>query len=237
MHLSQNDRQKPLATMEKHRSVREKADTVYRKNADRMKLKHAKQHKVKDFRVGDSVSVRVPHIDRASTDPQRLPCVVVEVTGKSQVAYRLHCKSGVLKVCYHAGDLEAYSGSYGIQVIGWKEAARVSMREAAKESAPWNVFTGNKCNCSGACDTRRCPCKKKGIDCSSFCHSGKDCKNKVYAPSPLASSTLPSDSLHPQAEMPVTPSSQPPKPPSPSPSPLASSTPIVTSCATGRLVF
>ena len=220
--LQQNDFRKPLATTEKHRSVREKADKAYRKNANRMKLKHAKQHKVKDFRVGECVSVRVPRIDRASTDPQRLPCVVVEVVGKSQAAYRLRCKSGVLKVCYHAGDLEAYSGSYGIPVIGWKEAARVSLREAAKQSAPWNVFTGNRCNCSGACDTQRCPCKKKGIDCSSFCHNGKDCKNKKYDPS---QSTFPSPSLHLPSEIRVT-SSNLPKSPPPSSSPLASSTPI-----------
>lgn len=164
VHLSlQNDGQKPLATTEKPRSVCEKADIAYRKNADRMKLKHAKQHKVKDYRVGYSVSVHVPRINRTSTDPQRLPCVMMEVTGKSQAAYCLCCKSGVLKVCYHACDLEVYSGSYGILVTGLKEAARTSLQEAAKQSAP-----GNKCNCSGACDTQRCPCKKKGIDCSSF---------------------------------------------------------------------
>ena len=44
----------------------------------------------------------------------------------------------------------------------------------------WNVFSGNRCKCSGACNTRRCQCKKKGIDCSSFCHSKRDCENKKY---------------------------------------------------------
>ena len=163
--------------MKRHLPVRKRADEAYRKNAEKMRLKH----KVKQFAVGQYVSLHLPCIDRASTDSQRLPCVVVQVVGKNQVMYRLHCKLGVLKVCYDAGDLEEYCGSYGIPVAGWEEATRITLREAAKQSAPCNIFTGNKCSCSGACDTRRCPCKKKGIDCSSFCHKGGDCKNKKYS--------------------------------------------------------
>ena len=64
------------------------------------------------------ISLRVPRIDRASTDPQQLPCVVVQVVGKTQIMYRLRCKLGVLKVCYDAGDLEEYCGNYGIPVAG-----------------------------------------------------------------------------------------------------------------------
>ena len=124
-----------------------------------MKLKYEKQHKVKEFRVGEYVSVLVPQIDRASTDLQWLPCVVVEVIRKARVVYRLRCKFGVLKVCYDVGELEVYSGSYDIPVEGWKEAAEVSLRKAARQCAPRNVFTGNKCNCSGDCDSQRCPCK------------------------------------------------------------------------------
>ena len=173
---------KPLSTMKKHLGVRKRADEVYKRNANRMKLKHAKRNKVREFTVGQSVSVRVPRIDRASTDPQRLPCVVVEVVGKAQAMYRLRSKFGVLKVCYHAGDLEGYSCKYDISVDGWEEAERITLREAAKLSSPWNVFTGNKCNCSSGCDSRKCPCKKKAIDCSSFCHNGKTARTRSMIP-------------------------------------------------------
>ena len=105
---------KPLATIEKHLSVRNRADEAYRKNALRMEQKYSKQHKVKTFKPGDCVSVRVPRIDRASTDPQCLACIVVQVVGKAKALYRLRCKFGVLKVCYSAGDLEEYAGRYNI---------------------------------------------------------------------------------------------------------------------------
>ena len=170
---------KPLATMKKHRNVREKADFQYRRNAKRMKHKHSLVHKVKKFVVGQSVSLRIPRIDRTATDVHRLPCVIVQVVGKTQDMYRLRCTSGVLDRCYRADDLEPFAGCYNISENGWENEARTSLREAARSHAPWNAFTGNRCNCHpGTCGTRRCHCKKNGIDCSSHCHKGKHCKNK-----------------------------------------------------------
>ncbi|KAL5471109.1 hypothetical protein EMCRGX_G029188 [Ephydatia muelleri] len=62
-----------LATTEKHLPVRQIADKEYLKNANRMMVKYNLKHKVKEFHVGDCVTVRIPRIDRASTDPNRLP--------------------------------------------------------------------------------------------------------------------------------------------------------------------
>lgn len=101
-----------------------------------MKLKHAKQKKVRECTVGEYVSIRVPCIDRTSTDPQQLLSVVIEVVGKTQATYRLCTMFGVLKTCYPAGELESYPGSYTIEVAGWEQALRVSLREAAKHSSP-----------------------------------------------------------------------------------------------------
>jgi len=80
-----------LATTQKHRQLREEADKHYRLNAERMKLKYskAKRKKVLTFSEGDFVSVRIPRIDRSSTDFHRLPCVVVERLGSSFYLYRL----------------------------------------------------------------------------------------------------------------------------------------------------
>ena len=172
---------KPLATLKKHKAVREKADLAYRQSAERMQRKHSQQHKVRIFNVGESASLHIPRIDRAATDVQRLPCVIVQVVGKAQTMYRLRCASGVLARCYTAGDLEPFTSGYNISVDDWEDDPRISLREAARKQAPWNAFTGNKCNCrQGAGDSKRCHCKKMGIDCSSHCHRGEDCKNKQY---------------------------------------------------------
>ena len=70
-----------------------------------------------------------------------------------------------------------------------------------------------KCKCAGTCNTRTCPCKKEGIDCSSFCHIWKDCENKKYhssstpLSSPPSSAPPPPPSVNRQSEICSTPSS------------------------------
>ena len=60
-----------------------------------MKEKFAKQKNVHKFSVGNYVSVKVPCIDRCTTDHKRVPCVIVEVRGKSKTC----CRTSVLQTC------------------------------------------------------------------------------------------------------------------------------------------
>ena len=46
--------------------------------------RYNKQHSTLSFVIGESVSVRIPRIDRASSDLSRLPCVVVEIVRGDQ---------------------------------------------------------------------------------------------------------------------------------------------------------
>ena len=89
-----------------------------------MKLKCSKRVKTHTFAVGEYASLRIPRIDRTSTDLQRLPCVVVQVLGKAQEMYRLRCKYGT---CFRAGDLESFKGSYGIPVKEWENQPRITL--------------------------------------------------------------------------------------------------------------
>ena len=141
-----------------------------------MKRKHSMVHKVKKFAVGESVGLWIPRIDQTTTDVHRLPCVIIKVAGKTQEMYGFWCCSDVLDKCYWAN----IGTIYNIPVNGWEKEAQVSLIEA-RDHAPWNAFTVNRCNCrSGSCDIRRCHCKKNGISCSSHCHKGTHCKNKQY---------------------------------------------------------
>ena len=141
--------------------------------------KYSKQHKVKEFLVGENASLRIPCIDRTCSDMLRLPCVIVQISGEHHSLYRLRCSSGVLQRCYRADDLEPFKGDYSIPVDGWEVQPIVTLKEAASKQSPWNSFTANKCNCKpGTCESRRCRCKKNEIECSSHCHKGDHCKNK-----------------------------------------------------------
>ena len=85
----------------------------------------------------------------------------------------------MIQTCFHAGDLEPFEATHGIPVDGWEQLPRITLREAARLQSPWNSFMKNRCNCKqGTCDTRRCYCKKNGIECSSHCQKGQGCRNK-----------------------------------------------------------
>ena len=168
-----------LATSTKHAIIRQKADTLYRANADKLCTRYGKRKRktVRTFKVGDCVSVRVPRIDRAGTDSLRLPCVVVEE--HAQGLYRLRSCSGVLDNCYRAGDLDGFKGDLTVAVDGWVEAPRVSLREAARvfNNPLPSRLPGVLCSCKGNCTTKRCTCRKAGAACRSSCHGGKPCGN------------------------------------------------------------
>ena len=45
-----------------------------------MTKKYSKQHKVKEFLVGENASLCIPRIDRTCSDMLRLPCGIVQIT-------------------------------------------------------------------------------------------------------------------------------------------------------------
>ena len=65
--------------------VREHARERFMKAATKM----ANRYNAAKFKKGDLVTIRIPKIDRTSTDMPRLPCLVVEVHGKAQESYCL----------------------------------------------------------------------------------------------------------------------------------------------------
>ena len=160
-----------------------------------MMVKCNLKHKVKEFHVGDCVIVRISRIDWASTDPNRLPCMIVQVIGAACAMYHLRCKSGVLNKCYSACDLEFFEGNFCVSVKGWERSTHVSLRAASKESTPWSAFSKNRCKCTAGCSTQWCPCKKNKIECTSHCRKGDNCNNKNCTPASAMKSSTPSELL------------------------------------------
>ena len=54
-----------------------------------MAERYNKQLSTLSFVIGESVSLRIPCIDRASSDLSRLPGVVFDIVGEGQSLYRL----------------------------------------------------------------------------------------------------------------------------------------------------
>ena len=76
-----------------------------------MSKHYNKRHKSASFNVGDTVSIKVPSIDRGNSDLLRLPCVITKVNGHKDINYQLGTKHGILKVCSRGGDLQDHNGT------------------------------------------------------------------------------------------------------------------------------
>ena len=98
-----------MSTSKKHIEKRKHADYHYQQNAIRMRDRYNKK-KVYNFKVGDKVALRIPQIDRTTTDLHHLPCIIVQCHGKKQFSYQLQCEYGILNATYPSSELEAYNG-------------------------------------------------------------------------------------------------------------------------------
>ena len=115
-------------------------------------------------RKGD---LRVPKIDRSSTDQPRLVTKVVECKGATEKMYRLRCKHGFIEGWYRTGDLMPYGQQCDI-TMGEKV---ISVREASRLENP-NKVERKKCRCQGPC-SKNCFCVKNNLKCSSHCHTSE----------------------------------------------------------------
>ena len=99
--------------------------------------------KGKDFKEGQLVSFSVPKIDRCTTDMQRIPGEIVNVTGGDKIKYyQVATSAGIIKHAFRLGDLGANTGEVKIN-----KSKVVSVRQAALEINAANRFTVNRCRC------------------------------------------------------------------------------------------
>ena len=165
----------------KHFKVQQEADANYRANAEKVKLKYSKRKRVinETFTEGDLVTVRVPKIDRSSTDQPRLVAKVVKTRGTVDKWYQLQCKFGILDGWYRTGELMPYGG---ICSISFDNDTKVTLREAARKENS-NMIQRKKCMCQGPC-SKNCYCVKNSMMCTSHCHPSKTCRNVEKAQFP-----------------------------------------------------
>ena len=62
-------------------------DRKYLSSSKMMAKRYKKQHSTKSFVIGETVSLRIPRIDQASSDLSRLPCIIVDIVSGDQSLY------------------------------------------------------------------------------------------------------------------------------------------------------
>ena len=128
----EEEEEEDVPVLGKHTAVRRAANLRYRANAEKLvnKFSAAKRKRIAVFALGDTVSVKIPGIDRVGADALRVPGKIVEVC-KGDL-FRIRTASGVLGSCLRHDCLELFRGECAILVDGWRKEPVVSLREAAR---------------------------------------------------------------------------------------------------------
>lgn len=161
-------------TSPRRKFIRKNVTESLAKNAERMKVKYSKKKRIKvaDYAVGDKVTVKIPKLDRNSTDSKRLKGIIVKKSAGCSPIYRIICAHGTLQNRYSASDLMPF---HGIVDVGNVDNF-ISLREAAKATSKSDVVF---CRCKkSGCKSNICKCYKNKQICSSRCHRGaSNCLN------------------------------------------------------------
>ena len=162
-------------TSPKRKKIRDDVRKNTKEAADKMATQYNKRLKIKvrEFAVGDKVTIKIPEVDRHKTDPRRLPAVIIKVCGSKLKTYELQCVAGIIMQKYTANDLEPFHGL----ILHPLPDMKVTLRSAAIFSRPPGTSTPMSCSCKKGCQTNRCKCRVNKTSCTSRCHSGKVCLN------------------------------------------------------------
>ncbi|KFD45721.1 hypothetical protein M513_13399 [Trichuris suis] len=140
--------------------------------AKRMKVDSDKQFL--PARLGATVRVPVPHVDRGRGDARNLLAVVMSVTENG--FYRLGTAQGVLNQLYaRSGFTTCRKELIRIEDVPNQE---IPLRSAAIAQSTGSGQGFVRCTCKNKCQTMRCSCVKEKIKCNSKCHSSIPCRNK-----------------------------------------------------------
>ncbi len=121
---------------------------------------------------GDHVLLPVPRTDRSNTDPKTMEARVLKRVGNK---VKLGTGAGRVDVTFRPEQLMKVTGRKRQFTVPDEDVSLITAmrfettynRTASSTSGP------SLCNCKGTCLSKRCLCRKQGIDCATKCHGGK----------------------------------------------------------------
>ena len=164
------------ACLQKHRASvmkkRKAAEDNLRVQAKKM-LKTSNE-KFTPAKVGDTVRVKVPDVDRGSADPRNILAVITVI--EDSEFYWIGNEHSTLKQLFTRSQFTLCPEK--LRDVGSVASVELSVRQAASAGSSAGGQGYQRCNCTKKCTSALCACKKKGILCNSECHNSGPCCNK-----------------------------------------------------------
>jgi len=128
-----------------------------------------------DPKIGDTVRVPIPQVDRGKTDARNVLACVLEVTPDG--FFKLGTRQGTLKQLYVRSQFQLCHEQF-LKLENVPAHEEMSLRSVASAQAVDNGQGFFRCSCTKKCDTKRCLCSKKKVLFNSKCHNSSSCCNK-----------------------------------------------------------
>jgi hypothetical protein len=136
--------------------------------ADKMAQQHI--HKLGEARIGDTVQVEVPSVDRGPGDLLHVLAYIIS-SNKQNMTYKLATSFGKISGMFTRNQFHICK-----QQILKSETLNLdesfSLRAISGKNSISRKQGFQHCLCSGKCD-RRCSCKNAGVKCGTKCHKNK----------------------------------------------------------------
>ena len=124
-------------------------------------------------KIGDSVKVWIPDMDKGRVDSRNIIAVILDVIDDN---YKLGTKEGQLAQLYTRNQFVICEEKF------LSETDVPNIEISLRTCATYASLTGGKGYiqyiCKGRCNTNKCSCKRKDKLCNSKCLSSLPCMNK-----------------------------------------------------------
>jgi hypothetical protein len=160
---------------DKHQNIvqeREEAASSLKIQANKMIGISDRKHR--EAKVGSTVRIPVPDVDRGRGDTRSILAVVMEVNEDG--FYKLGTRNGVMKQLYARSQFSTCHQN--LVQMDEVPSTQASLRTVASAQSTGTGQGFFKCCCKTKCQSNRCACKKKQVLCNSKCHASLPCTNK-----------------------------------------------------------
>lgn len=126
-------------------------------------------------KIGSTVRVPVPDVDRGRGDARSVLAVVLEATEDG--FYRLGTKQGVISKYYSRSEFSTCPANI-LTIEDVSQDKEVPLRSVATAHSTGHGQGFKKCYCKTKCQSNKCACRRNNVLCNSKCHNSLTCTNK-----------------------------------------------------------
>lgn len=130
--------------------------------------------KFPNCKVGDTVRVGIPDVDRGRGDFRNILMAIIEISDNG--LYKLANYHGTIEEKFSRNQFTPTNANHiDVSKISTEKK---SLRQLAIMASKFGGQGFQRCNCKQGCKTNKCKCKSNGLKCNSKCHSSLSCINK-----------------------------------------------------------